>query len=128
MTTYPFKQIEDGGFSRLRDHKVFVIRSAAEYQQYNRTCGREAPTPKLDWKASQLIAVHIGQSPSTGYGVVVKRITKTGSSSVVIEIARTTPPPGTMQAMHITYPWVIVKTPKFRGKVTVREMESVHGR
>jgi len=116
----PFKQIESGGFSRQRDPKVFVIRSASDYQAYNKTCGREMPTPSLDWRSSQLVAVHIGSAPSTGYGVFVKRIVRTGPSLVTIEAVEITPPPGTMQAMHVTYPFVVVKTPVFKGTATLK--------
>jgi hypothetical protein len=118
---YPFKQIERGGFSRIREQRVFVIKSAEDYQAYNKTFGREPPAPKVDWHKNQIVAVHIGSAPSTGYGVVVWRIVKTGPTTVNLEVLRTTPPPGTMQAMHITYPYVLVTTPRFteRIKLTV---------
>ena len=118
--TYPFKQLEAGGFSRQRTAKVFVIRSAGDYQAYNTTLGRVMATPKVDWKHSQLLAVHIGSAPSTGYGLVVKRIVRESPASVVVEAVKIFPPQGTMQAMHVTYPYVIVRTPKFEGRVTLK--------
>jgi hypothetical protein len=119
---YPFKQIEVGGFSRQREAKVCVIKSPEEYQAYDKTCGRQAPTPHIDWKKTQILAIHIGPAPSTGYGVVVKRIVKTGSNSVDIEVVKTTPPPGMMQAMHVTYPFVLVATVRFKETPSVKVM------
>ena len=117
---YPFKQIEQGGFSRQRDQKLFVIRSPKDFEKYNNACGWEKPTPDVDWGSVELIAVHIGSAPSTGYGVIVNRIVKTGPKTVDVEVLKTTPPPGMMQAMHITYPFVVVSTQRLNAKVSIR--------
>ena len=113
---YPFKQIEAGGFSRIRTATAVVIRSAKDYDHYCRTSGRHEPAPRIDWTQSQMIAVHIGSAPTTGYGVVVKRLIKSGPHTVVILVAETTPPLHHMQAMHVTYPFAIIT---IRGSPTM---------
>lgn len=118
--TLPFKQIETGGFSRVRQERVFVIRSDKEYREYNKTTGRQVETPLLDWSKNQIIAVHIGSAPTTGYAVTVKRIVKTGPESAVVEVVELTPAPGRMQAMHVTYPYVLVSMPRGVDKVSMK--------
>ena len=118
-TDYPFKQIESAGFSRIRTPQVFVIKSADDYQAYNKTCGRTMATPAIDWTQSELIAIHIGPAPTTGFSAVVKRIVKTGPNSVDIEVVRTNPSRG-MVAMHVTYPWVMIRTPRFAETVKLK--------
>ena len=117
---YPFKQIEQGGFSRLRTPQVFVIKSADDYQAYNKTCGREVATPMIDWTQNQLLAIHIGPAPTTGYAAVVKRIVKTGPNTVDVEVTKTIPAPRHMVAMHVTYPWAIVRTTRFTESVKLK--------
>ena len=112
----PFVKIEAGAgaWTHIKDQKLIVLKSDQDYQTYNKTLGRITPTPKVDWGKDQLMAFHFGQAPSTGYGVQVKKLYRTAQGTVVMEILETTPPKGMMQAMHVTYPFVIIKAPIFK--------------
>lgn len=115
-----FKQVDSGGFSRQRTQRVFVIRSGDDFSAYLATTGRRITRPKIDWTTNELIAIHIGPAPSTGFGVTVKRVLTTGPHAVSIEIVKSTPPPGTMQAMHVTYPFVLISIARMAPKTTYR--------
>lgn len=114
----PFKQIEVGGFSRQREERVFVIRSADEFKAYADITGRNTTAQSFNWTKNEVLAIHIGSAPSTGYGVTVKRLLKTGPTTVEIDIVKSTPPPGMMQAMHVTYPFVSISIGRLDPKTS----------
>ncbi len=109
--TYPSSSFEGGmvGYSRLRMVQLIPIKSTADYQRYNKTVGRVTETPAVDWSNYELLAVHLGPAPSTGYGIVVKRVFWVNPTTVKVDVLTSKPQPGTMQAMHVTYPFAIIR-------------------
>jgi hypothetical protein len=137
-----FKLVETGTQSRFKEGGAFVLRSEADYQNYLRRRGYESRrAPQVDFRVNQLVAIHIGDEPTTGYTVRVRRIVRKAPNVTDVEVVldRT----ASMSAAQVlrdpqtnsvgqpiratqakpTFPYVIVRTERFPGTVRVRVLE-----
>lgn len=117
---------KNGTQSQVERTLTRVIVNEADFQTYWAHAMGERPhlAPRgIDWVKEQLIAIHIGQRSSGGYGVRVQSIKREQSSNLVIEYVETTPAKGSMNTQAITSPWVLIRMdrvagiPVFRGRV-----------
>ena len=116
-------------FSRVDKFKYEVIRSEDNWKEYWKTVltsGAQSddggPIPaqpsKVDWSKNMLVAIHLGPRPTTGFGLRVDAVRKHDGAYTIhaTELPRT----GGMAAMHVTYPFVIIRVPAFKGEVYVQ--------
>ena len=67
------------------------------------------PEPsKVDWKTTELIAIHLGSRRTSGYTAKVTGVTRVGRR---YEVAVDEILPGGMVAQHFTYPYTIISVP-----------------
>ncbi len=135
-----FKLVETGTQNRLKEGGAFVMRSDAEYRAYLRRRGNERRrAPQVDFRANQLVAIHIGEQPTEGYTLRVLRVIRKGPVTDVevsldrliqIESAQILRDPQTQrngEPFRVnrapTFPYVIVRTERFPGDVRVRIVE-----
>ncbi len=121
---YAFKSVEFGsGMQQKVDKGIWVIRTEAEYRAYMRKRGdADRPLPKINWRINQVIAIHVGTAPTPGYGVKVNKLLKT-STGADAEVEITRPDPGMVTAQVISYPWAVIRSERFSGKVELKVME-----
>ncbi len=72
------------------------------------------PLPAVDFSASSVVLVAIGQRSSGGHDVRVTGVTRDGADAVV-RYAVTEPAPGCMTAQMITSPVDVVRVPRIVG-------------
>jgi hypothetical protein len=120
---WAFKPVELGATSPLKDAGVLVLRTEAELRDYMLKRGSpRRPLPKIDWKMNQVVAIHVGSSPTAGYGVELKHLWKRPGGAEA-EVVITKPAPDMIVAQVITYPFAMVRTERFPGKVDLKIVE-----
>lgn len=112
---YAFKELEFGNTDSSHEKGIWVFRDADSYRKYLRTLGdKHQISPQIDWRVNQVVAIHAGPAPTTGYALHLKRLAKKPfGAEAEIDLQRPTGVAGQM----ITYPYVIVKTERFPGTV-----------
>jgi hypothetical protein len=104
---------------------LYAIRSETDWKRYwSEVIGSSmvtgsgthpAPPPsKVDWKKFQLLAIHIGQCPTSGYSLAVTGAVKTKNGFRVDAVEYT--PGSAMTLQVLTYPFAIVQLPGHKGK------------
>jgi hypothetical protein len=68
------------------------------------------PLPAVDFGKEMVVAVFMGQRPTSGYAVEVTGVTRSGRSTVV-SVRRSSPPPGAITAQIVTSPFTFVAIP-----------------
>ena len=117
---WAFKSVELGATSTLQAAGVFVLRTEAELRDYMLKRGSpRRPLPKIDWKMNQVVAIHVGSTPTAGYGVELKHLWKKPGGADA-EVVITKPAPDMIVAQVITYPFAVVRTERFAGKVDLK--------
>ena len=117
---WAFKPVELGATSPLQAEGIFVLRTEAELRDYMLKRGSpRRPLPKIDWKMNQVVAIHVGSTPTAGYGVELKHLWKKPGGADA-EVVITKPAPDMIVAQVITYPFAVVRTERFAGKVDLK--------
>ncbi len=110
-----YRSYKSGSTSRIAKEKKVVITSQDQFQQYWKEStgrdGREAPTD-VDFRTEQLVAFHLGHRPTTGYTVIIKSVDRVNPGTVKVTARETRPSPESMQAQHVTSPFVIIRMPR----------------
>ena len=120
---WAFKPVEAAGTSPITEKAVFILRTEQEFRDYNLKRGSpRRPLPKINWKLNQVIAVHIGQMPTSAYSVDIKRLTKQPYGADV-EVIITKPAPDMMTAQVLTYPFTVVRSERFKGRAELKVIE-----
>lgn len=104
---------------RVDKFNSFVLHNEADWKRYWATAlangvtdaqGNPIPADPsgIDWKTTELIAIHLGARPTTGYAAKVNRVLRVGRR---YEVAVIETLPGGMVAQHFTYPYTIIEVP-----------------
>ncbi len=79
---------------------------------------------KLDFSRDRLVAVFMGQKPSSGYKVEVARVEDEGDKVVVV-VDRYRPGPECMTISVITFPYVLAAIPRTDKPVEIEMVDKV---
>jgi hypothetical protein len=124
----PFRTLETGNRSGLVEPGVFALRSQAELRAYLRKRENgDRPEPKVDWAKNMVIAVHSSQKPTSGYSLRALKVVRESANRARVEVSLDRPPADAILLQVITYPFVVVETAKFPGKVEVKLMTPPDG-
>jgi hypothetical protein len=127
----PFKVMPEGQIlPHVEKFTVFVLHNEADWKRYWSTVsGDVAPDGKplpigpsnVDWKTTEVVAIHLGVRPNGPYKVQVTSVSKNqeGYSIAVTEV-----PPHGMAFMHTTYPYVAIEVPSGVEKANVRVLHA----
>ena len=103
-----FETLASGTNGGVREEQYLVIRNAEEFLDLWRRIHRNripAPEPpELDFGRVQVIAAILGERPTGGYAVAVRRICADG----LVAISRQEPEPGRMLTQALTAPYHLV--------------------
>jgi hypothetical protein len=117
-----------------------VIRSQQELQASG-IAGLLPAGAQVDWQNDMLIAVLMGTKNTGGYSVEVTRLERTittpppspghppplGLVHLSVEVARRSPPPGSIVTMAITSPFHIIKTARVSGGTLIDFVDATSG-
>lgn len=112
-----WRTYKDGVNSQARTQAIVEMNSLAEFQNYVRQYAPQGVGDgrDVDWNKEELIAVHCGERPSTGYRVVVESISKVDPRHAQLTFTERTPIKGARQSQATTSPFMIVRLNRFGG-------------
>lgn len=104
----------------IRERKQVVIDDPREWlrlwQQVYRNIFPAPKLPPIDFAKNTVLAVFMGQKPTSGYSVRISEVTKV-DGEVVVRVKEASPPKGAMVSQVITHPFHIIVVPKIEAKV-----------
>gem|GEM_PF-1717967 len=112
--TVNWRTFRTGTTSRISGQTMFVLHTENDFVSYwSRSTGQSGETaPRgVDWNKEKLVAIHLGNRPSSGFKVFVRSIDR-GPSLAVIRAVEQTPIPGQYVAQVVSSPFVIVRVDK----------------
>jgi hypothetical protein len=71
----------------------------------------------VNWDSEQLLAIHLGTRPSTGYSIVIDSIARTPARGLWVRYHEQQPDPSQPVAQILTSPFVILRVEKVLGSV-----------
>jgi len=110
----PFKSITKGSYSQLSLAKELVIRDSKEWQHVwlAHTGDPGKRPPAINFRSEMVMAFFLGQRPTGGYDIQIKRIRVTENHLLVnLEVKR--PDPGGTTSMALTQTHTIIKLPRY---------------
>jgi hypothetical protein len=115
-----FRRILSGDKSNVRNYEVRVSEDEVAFQQLwdDHTGSKTNPIflPKVDFEQKNVVAIFLGDRPSTGFDVEIEKIEET-ADSMQIFIKEITPSPGQEVKAEITQPFLIIETKKTKKKI-----------
>jgi len=113
-----------GNHCGVTEPKRVVITNEEEWAElWRRVHTVRIPAPELptvDFSKNMVLAVFMGQKPTSGYGVQITEVTR-ANGEIVVKVKETTPPKGAIVLQVLTQPFHIVVVPKVEGKVRFTE-------
>jgi PrcB C-terminal len=109
------RTLAKGALCRVTRPGERVISTADGWQklwdEHTRNANPKPLLPAVDFSKEMVLAVFMGQRPTTGYAIDVTGVTP-GDKAVVVSVRRTSPPPGAITGQIITSPFVFVAAPR----------------
>jgi hypothetical protein len=116
VTALTFATIAEGRSSGVIRPDQRIVRTQADWETlWSRHMPDGAPPP-VDFAASMVAAVFLGERPTSGFRVEIAEIRAT-ANEVVVEYVERRPAPGDMTAQVLTNPFHIVRAPRAEGPV-----------
>lgn len=121
-----FQTISKGAWSGHTSHAYYVIQDMEDWwriwRQHQQIFVPPRPPPEIDFSTATVIAVFMGQCPTTGYSIEVEEIIDTGLT-VVVKVEKVYPGKNCVVGEALTYPYHIVKTSKINKQVIFQTFE-----
>lgn len=110
----PFIEYLAGFTSVVEEPKRWLITGPDELRRYwSEAFGKDPKdAPKsVDFRRYQLIAIHIGARPTSGYNVYVKSVLRLTPDTALVSYVEQKPRPLAVRVQSRTSPWVLFKVP-----------------
>ncbi|MEM3704112.1 MAG: protease complex subunit PrcB family protein [Candidatus Bathyarchaeia archaeon] len=115
-----FKTISKGVWSGHTSQSYYVIQDADEWarvwNEHQQIFTPQRSPPDIDFSEATVIAVFMGQCPTTGYSIEVREVIDTGLA-VIVKVEKTYPGRGCIVGEALTNPYHIVQTGKISRNV-----------
>ncbi len=109
-----------GNHCGITEQKHMVITDPKDWAELWKQVHRgKVPIPEvptIDFNKNMVLAVFMGQKPTSGYAIQITEISRT-NGEVVVKVKEVTPPKGAILLQVLTQPFHIVVVPKVEGKV-----------
>jgi len=109
-----------GNHCGITEQKHMVITDPKDWAElWKRVHRGKIPIPEvptIDFNKNMVLAVFMGQKPTSGYAIQITEISRT-NGEVVVKVKEVTPPKGAILLQVLTQPFHIVVVPKVEGKV-----------
>jgi len=117
-----------GAVSKIVTAQTRVINSTSEFAAYWKELTGSSDRPRdIDFDNEQLVAIHLGSKPSSGYSVAVVSVTRPVSNQVVVTYLERRPGPRDKIDGEPCSPYVVIRMPKTNAKIVFKPA-SVDGR
>ncbi len=116
----PFAPFDSGTDSDIGREDAFVIQSERQYADYlskHRMDERRIPQSRVDWTREQLLAVHLGSMPTTGYELQIVGIERTWQHTLNVMYAVKPPETGSKTQRKWHSPFAIVRMSRISEKL-----------
>jgi hypothetical protein len=107
-----FEAYSSGPYSLVNRQSLFVLNDERDLaRHWEQALGRPADSIPggIDWNRQKLVAVHLGQRRTGGYGIIVAGMRRTENGTVAVRAVERRPVPGSFVTQVITSPFVILK-------------------
>lgn len=105
----PFESGFDSGIRRSEAHVIQNERAFDDYWARHRPEDRYAPPSTMDWRKEQILAIHIGTMPTTGYSVEILGIDRAWYGRMTVIYGVRSPEPGERVRRMPTSPFASVR-------------------
>jgi hypothetical protein len=123
----PFVSLESGADSPLHKLGVFVFQTSDQFKTYLAQIQEtKLKKPDVDWTNQEIIAVQAKGLSTDGNSIKVRRIHRTGPGQITMEVLvlKTIDATPAEQPLNFSsktaYPFAIIQTQKFDGKIQVQ--------
>lgn len=117
-----------GAVSKISTQQMRIINSTSEFATYWKELTGSSDRPRdVDFSYEQLVAIHLGSRPSSGYSVVVTSVTKPVSNQIVISYQERRPSARDKVDGEPCSPYVVIRMPRTNAKIVLKP-SSVDGR
>ena len=108
-TAVPFKVLEASKLSNIHEARNVVVKDAGAWASLwaEHAGAGAAGAPAVDFSASMVVGVFLGQRPSGCYGTSISAVTR-GAAGIAVQHTDTVPGMGVMCAMYVTSPAALV--------------------
>ncbi len=110
-----FRKILNGDKSNIRNYDVRVAENEGAFQKLwdDHTGSQTNPLflPKVDFQLKNVVAIFLGDRPTTGYDVNIKKIDET-KDKIIVYLEEIKPLPGEEVKADITQPFLIIEIKK----------------
>ena len=107
----PFRKLDQGAYSGITEATNRVIRAEGDWEKLWKRHGAlrvpPEPAPAVDFEKEMVVAVLMGQKPTGGHAVEIKRIEAT-ASRLRITVERNEPGPDAIVTQALTAPFHFV--------------------
>jgi hypothetical protein len=101
------RELVQGDHSNVDSARQVVVRSAAEWETLWRQHNPDSPRPEVDFRTDMVLALFLGSRPTAGYAVNFASVTSAGDT-LIVRYRESKPPPGTISAQVLTFPFHMV--------------------
>jgi hypothetical protein len=116
---FPIKKLVSGGYCVVRNESFRVIDDAQSLNEtWSAAFGSRSRPPSPDFNKVRLVAIFLGQCPTPGYDIVVRRIARIGPKEIAVMYTETKPPKDAIEPQHVTNPYVFLELPKTDDVIT----------
>lgn len=105
----PFESGFDSGIRRTEAHVIQNERAFVDYWERHRPEDRLAPPSTMDWNKEQILAIHLGYMPTTGYSVEILGIDRAWYGRMTVIYGVRSPEPGDRVRRITTSPFASVR-------------------
>lgn len=105
----PFESGFDSGIRRTEAHVIQDERAFEDYWARHRPEDRFAPPSTMDWRKEQILAIHLGNMPTTGFSVEILGIDRAWYGRMTVIYGVRSPEPETRVRRIITSPFASVR-------------------
>lgn len=117
-----FRRILSGNRSNIRSYETRVIDNESDFIKLwdDHTGSKTNPlfVPKIDFQLKNVVAVFLGERPTTGFSVEVNNIEET-KDNINISLKENKPLAGSEIKAEITQPFIIIETKKSTKKFVI---------
>lgn len=116
MTGDDIVELARGNNSGVRAERMSVIRDADALARVWSEAGERGDTPTVDFEASMVVAVFMGERRTGGHRVRVESVRQSGEQ-LIVSVNMEAPGPNCMTTQALTQPYQIVRLPRLEGEV-----------
>jgi len=126
----PITTLDIGVRSGISTPRQVVVRDEVAWEDLwaEHTTGRASvPVPNVDFGSQMVLAVFLGEKPSSGYAVTILDAAER-DGNLVVDVEVSVPPAGMSELTILTYPYHMVMVPQTEGRVEFATTETTRPR